>query len=85
VLGGSQLSKKMTENGLITNQVEKGRGLTDPLPAPNDVWVNNTTGKRYLVSSENQAIARLRGVDLVVEFDLIFIPTDHVVYTFEVD
>lgn len=81
-LSATQFSQKLTENGLITHTAESARGLAYPSTSPNDVWVNGHSNTRYFVASDTRAVARLRGIDLVVEFNLNKASPDHSVYAF---
>lgn len=79
-LNATQFSQKLTENGLLTHTSESARGLAYPSPSPNDVWVNAHSNIRYFVASDTRAVARLRGIDLVVEFNLTKVAPNHAIY-----
>ena len=79
-LNATQFSQKLTENGLITHTAETARGLAYPSATPNDLWVNTHANTRYFVATDTRAVARLRGIDLVVEFNLNKVAPDHTVY-----
>jgi len=67
VLNPSQRLKKLdAEQGFMSQVIETVRCLAYPFPASNDVWVNANTDQRYLVMSDVAAIARHRGIDLVL-------------------
>lgn len=58
---------KLDDNqGMNTQVVETARCLSYPRPAHNDVWVHGHTGQRYAITGDITAIARHRGIDLVL-------------------
>lgn len=65
-----RLQKLDTNQGLVTSTVETVRALAYPAPVSNDVWVNAATDQRYLVMGDVAAIARHRGINLVLNLRL---------------
>lgn len=79
-------SKRMTrltqDRGIISANMETVRALAYPEPAQGDIWVHAATNQRFMIQQDVSAIARLRGVDLVVDIPLERLPTTHVIYNF---
>lgn len=68
------------DRGIVSENDETIRGLAYPVLETNDIWVNGQTGDRYRVMEDVAAIARHRGVDLVVSARITLMPTSSVVY-----
>jgi hypothetical protein len=45
-----------------------------------DIWVQAATNRRYMIQQDVAAIARLRGVDLIVDIPMDGLPNTHVAY-----
>lgn len=65
-----RLRKLDGDQGLLTETVETVRSLAYPRPTSNDVWVHYHTDQRYIVQGDVAAIARHRGIDLVLNLRL---------------
>lgn len=71
IMNPTQRIKKLDpEAGLVTTIIETVRALAYPSPATNDVWVHAHTDQRYNILSDISAIARHRGIDLVLNLRL---------------
>jgi hypothetical protein len=70
------------EAGYMTVVVETARALAYPIPQPNDLWVNSHTNNRYVIQGDIVAVARHRGIDLVLNLRLKLLETAHVAYQF---
>lgn len=78
-----RLGKLDPQQGLITKTLETVRALAYPRPDLNDVWVNHYTNQRYIVQGDVAAIARHRGVDLVLNVRLQERPRSDPIYGIE--
>jgi hypothetical protein len=77
----SQRLRRLTnEQGLITAVMETVRALAWPAPEGNDVWVQKGSNKRYRIVDDITAIARHRGIDLVLNLHLEEVPQSSIVY-----
>jgi hypothetical protein len=71
IMNPSQRIKKLDPNqGLTTTIIETVRALAYPAPATNDIWVHAHTDQRYNVMEDISAIARHRGINLVLNLRL---------------
>ena len=78
----TQRVKRLDPNvGLQTETIETVRCLAYPTPAANDVWVQAGSDQRYVVQSDIAAIARHRGIDLVLNLRLEERPRSDIIYT----
>lgn len=77
-----RLVKLTADQGLITANSEDARCLAYPVVEPNDVWVQSYTGNRYRIQADIASIARIRGIDLVLNVQLDLLPTSAAVYGF---
>lgn len=76
----SRMQKLTSDQGMITVNDENVRGLAYPVIEPNDIWVNAQTGDRMRVMENVAAIARHRGVDIVVNAKVSALPNSSVAY-----
>lgn len=65
-----QLKKLDATQGLITRNLETVRALAYPVPQQKDFWAHADTNQRFIVSSEITALARHRGIDLILQLRL---------------
>jgi hypothetical protein len=65
-----RLGKVDAEQGLITATMETVRAMAYPRPDMNDVWVHAHTDQRFLVQGDVTALARHRGIDLILNLRL---------------
>jgi len=80
-MNGSQKTKKLTpDQGTTATNLEVVRALAYPSVEPNDVWVHGYTNTRYFIEPDIKVLARHRGIDLVMEYTLLEVPTKHPVY-----
>lgn len=71
IMNPSQTIVKLDdESGLQTAVIESVRSLAYPTPSPGDMWVHAHTNRRFSVESDVAAIARHRGIDLVLQLRL---------------
>jgi hypothetical protein len=78
----SQRMKRLTpDQGVIAAIVETGRALAWPTPEGDDIWVQAEPNKRFRVMPDVQAIARHRGVDLILNLRLVELPLEDIVYS----
>lgn len=61
-----RLAKLDADQGLLIQNVETVRALAYPTPSALDVWIHANTDQRFLVMGDIAAIARHRGIDLVL-------------------
>lgn len=81
----SQSLQKLTnDQGVITANVETVRALAYPQADPNDIWVNANTNNRYRVLEDAAAIARHRGIDLIMNIRIEELPSSSPVYNIPV-
>lgn len=76
----SRMQKLTADQGVITVNDENVRGLAYPVIEPNDIWVNGQTGDRMRIMENVAAVARHRGVDIVVNAKVLLLPTSSAVY-----
>jgi len=80
-MNATQRMQRLTpEQGVIAENVETVRTLAYPPVDPNDVWVHSLTNLRYRVQPSIAAIARHRGVDLVLNLMLEELPESSAAY-----
>mgnify|MGYP001578013870 FL=1 len=79
-----RLSKLTSEQGLLTATVETVRALAYPVASPKDVWVHGNTNARYYVGGDTKAIARHRGINLVVDITMTEVATDSLIYQYPI-
>lgn len=65
-----RIKKLNQDTGLQSQIIETVRALAHPRPSQNDVWVHRFTDQRYIVQPDIAAIARHRGVDLILNLRL---------------
>ncbi len=65
-----RLAKLDADQGLLIQNVETVRALAYPTPSSLDVWIHGNTDQRFLVMNDIAAIARHRGIDLVLNIRL---------------
>lgn len=65
-----QLKKLDADQGLLVRNIETVRALAYPTPQANDFWVHAHTGQRFVVGSQITALARHRGIDLILQLML---------------
>lgn len=71
LMNPSQRMKKLDgDQGLLTETIETVRALAYPRPAANDIWVHHHTDQRFVIQGDISAIARHRGIDLVLNLRL---------------
>ncbi len=75
-----RLKRLQGDGGLVTAVIETARGLAWPAPEGNDIWVQLDTNKRYRISDDVRAIARHRGIDLVLDLRFEELPQSNIVY-----
>lgn len=75
-----RMKRLQGDGGLVTTVVETARGLAWPCPEGNDIWVQLDTNKRYLIGDDIAAIARHRGIDLILQLRLTELPQSNIVY-----
>ena len=84
-MNATQRMRKLTaEQGVVSATVETVRALAYPVVEPNDVWVNGQTNTRYFIGPDPKAVARHRGIDLVMDLTFNEVPSDHIVYQFPI-
>lgn len=76
-----RIKKIDADAGLLTQTIETVRCLAYPSPEANDVWVQFGSNQRYVVQSDIAAIARHRGIDLVLNIRLEERPRSDIIYT----
>lgn len=82
-MNATQRMRKLTvEQGVVAATIESVRALAYPVVMANDVWVHGHTNTRYFVGADIKAIARHRGIDLIVDLVLTEVPSDHIIYQF---
>jgi hypothetical protein len=82
LMNPTQRMKKLNADaGLITSVIETVRGLAWPSPEGNDVWVQAGPNKRFRIAGDVEAIARHRGIDLILNLRMEELPQSSVVYT----
>ncbi len=77
-----RLAKIDNDQGLITQIIETVRALAYPIPEPRDVWVHAHTGQRYLILGDISAIARHRGINLILNLRLEEQPRSDPIYSY---
>lgn len=83
IMNADQRLTKLDSNvGLKSDVLATCRGLAYPTLDANDVWVSSPTNTRYIVMPDIQAVAKHRGVDLIVNFRLSELPTTHIIYDY---
>ena len=75
-----RLRQVTAEQGSIAATIESVRALAYPTVEPDDVWVHGYTNTRYFIMPDIKALARHRGIELVMEYTLNEVPTNHIVY-----
>lgn len=65
-----RLAKLDANQGLVTQTIETVRALAYPTPEPLDFWAHANTGQRFIVLGDISAIARHRGIDLILDLRL---------------
>ena len=81
ILNAGQRVKKLTpEQGLITEAIETVKALAHPRPDGGDVWVHSHTGQRFEIQGDISALARHRGIDLILNLRLKELPRSYPVY-----
>lgn len=84
-MNATQRMRKLTaDQGLLSTTIESVRALAYPIVEGNDVWVHGDTNTRYFVSSDIKAVARHRGINLILDLVLNEVPADHIVYKFPI-
>lgn len=66
--------------GLLSASLETVRALAYPIPEPGDVWVHAHTDQRFVIQGEITALARHRGIDLVLQLQLSEADRSHPIY-----
>lgn len=80
-MNATQRMRRLTpEQGLMTTTIESVRALAYPVVEGNDVWVHGETNTRYFIGQDMKAIARHRGIDLIMDLVLNEAPADHIIY-----
>lgn len=64
-----------------TTVFETVRGLAHPSPEVEDIWVSSVAGTCYEIQEDITALARHRGVDILLNLRLMELPRTHIVYT----
>lgn len=78
----SQNMVKLTsDQGVVTANIETVRSLAYPQADPNDVWVNANTNVRSRVLEDCSAVARHRGIDLIMNIRVEELPSSSSVYS----
>lgn len=81
IMNPTQNIKKLdAEAGLLTENIETVRCLAYPTPSANDVWAQFGSDQRYVIQSDVAAIARHRGIDLVLNVRLEERPRSDIIY-----
>jgi hypothetical protein len=75
-----RLAKLDPEQGLMVQNMETVRSLAYPRPQPGDVWVHSATNQRYAVQGDPAAVARHRGIDLILNLRIEELDRSHPVY-----
>lgn len=84
-MNATQRMRRLTpEQGLMSATIESVRALAYPVVDGNDVWVNGQTNARYFISQDIKAVARHRGIDLILDVVITEAPSDHVIYQFPI-
>jgi len=65
-----QVTKLTPDQGLLVANRETVRALAYPKPDPNDFWLLMATDQRFIVGGNVAAIARHRGIDLILQLEL---------------
>lgn len=81
LMNPTQSIKKLdAEVGLLTENIETVRALAYPVPQPNDFWVHAHTDQRYRIESDIAALARHRGIDLVLQLRMSEVDRNDPIY-----
>ena len=75
-----RLAKLDAEQGLMVQNLETVRALAYPRPQPGDFWVHSGTNQRFIINGEAAAVARHRGIDLILNLRLEEVDRSHPVY-----
>jgi hypothetical protein len=83
IMNPTQRIQKLTnDQGVVTAVTETVRALAYPQVMQNDVWVHASTNARYRVLEDITALARHRGIDLILNLRLEELPQSSPVFNF---
>ncbi len=75
-----RLKKIAGDEGLVTATMETARTLAWPAPDADDVWVMAHRNRRFRIDGDIQAIARHRGVDVLLSLHLNELPLENMAF-----
>ncbi len=76
-----RMKRLQPDQGVVAAIIETVRGLAWPAPEENDIWVQHGTNRRFRIQPDIQAIARHRGIDVVLDLRLEELPLENVAYS----